>query len=190
LPHSIPVHQRFQFILQSIESQFAERREQLTHRKLSAGCLRIIQIKIDLDIILQHYKPATHRQLVPGCLEVLAALALDLGDMRQQVVDRAILHDQLPGSLGPDSRDPGNVVDRISHQRQHIDDVLRLQSGGLKHIRSGHRQVLVHIEQLDMVAQKLREVLVLRNDSNGQIRILALQPPHDCGDRIVGLDPR
>ena len=67
--------------------------------------------------------------------------------------------------------------------------MLRLDPLDLEDIRGQQAQVLVNVKQLHVIVEKLGEVLVLGDDSDMQIGLLAAQPPHQGGDDIVGLDP-
>ena len=59
---------------------------------------------------------------------------------------------------------------------------------GLEHGRRKNRLVLVDVQQLDAVADELREVLVARDHADPEVRVLCNQPAHQRGDDVVGFD--
>ena len=89
------------------------------------------------------------------------ALVLDLGGVRQQVVERSVGGDQLARALLADAGHALDVVDRVAHQRQDVDDLLRRDAELLLHaLRVVPGAFVARVEDADAVADQLKEILV------------------------------
>ncbi len=112
-------------------------------------------------------------------------LVLDLGGVRQQVLERAVGRDQLARALVADARNALDVVDRVAHQREHVDDLLGSDAELLLHARRVEPGALVAgVEDADAVPDELKEILVHRHDRDrkaGGERLFRQRPDHIVG---------
>ena len=93
-----------------------------------------------LGVELDRHVDPDPRQLtalprVVGVPEQPLAIALvgDLAGVRQQLFERAVLRDQIAGALLADARHAFDVVDRVAHQREDVDHLLRRHAELLLH---------------------------------------------------------
>ena len=106
------------------------------------------------------------------------ALVLDLGGVRDQVLERAVGGDQLARALLADAGHALDVVDRVAHQREHVDDLVRRDAELLLHARGVVPGALVaRVEDADAVADELKEVLVAGDDRRRRSRRRPPSPP-------------
>ena len=123
----------------------------------------------------------------------LAQLALNLVAVGQDVFEGSVLSEELGGGFLADSGDSGNVVDRVAHQSQDIDDLIHplnaplfADLGGPHHfggLASAGR--LVH---LDSVGDKLPKILVRRHHEHLKAGLFGLVG--QGSDHVVGLVTR
>ena len=113
------------------------------------------------------------------------AFVLDFGGVLKQVVERAISGDQLAGALVADAGHALDVVDRVAHQREDVDHLLRrhtkllLDGGGVV-----PGALVARVEHADAVANELKEVLVERDDDRVEAGVDGLQRQRP--DDVVG----
>ena len=150
-------------------------------------------ILLELD---QPAREARHLGLLDQALAQLARLHRRRGG--EHGLEAAVLLDQLGRGLRADPADPGDIVDRVAHQRQHIADQLGRHAELLDHLGNVDPLVLHRVEHVDAAARlavmalgaapdELHQVLVRRDDSDvpaapgGLARI--------GGDEVVRLEP-
>ncbi len=118
--------------------------------------------------------------------QALAHLALDFTLVLEQVVDCRVLVQPLGCGLRADLRHARDVVRGVAHQREVIDDLLRidieldLDAGAIER-RAGHG-----VHQRDAVVHQLGHVLVARRDHDAQP--FARGALGERADHVVGLD--
>ena len=114
---------------------------------------------------------------------------LDVGGALQQRVEGAVRRDQLAGALLADARDPLDVVDRVAHQRQHVDHPAGRDAELLPHSAGVvPRAGVARVEDAHAVADELEEVLVAGDDGHvvpGRAGLFGERP-----DDVVRLEPR
>ena len=105
--------------------------------------------------------------------------------MRDQVVERSVLADQLFRAFLADARHALDVVDGVAHQRHDVDDLVG-PDAELFHDagRVVPRAVVSGIEHADAVAHELEEVLVHRDD--GDVEAIGDGRFDQRADHIVG----
>ncbi len=129
------------------------------------------------------------------CFEdVLAAFALDravLGRLHDRV-EVPVLCQQLGGRLDPDAVHARDVVRRVAHQGQQIDDLIRADPQILHQVVLGDQLVLVqvvHLRRGGAQSEQLLEVLVLGDDPHTQVRVGLGVTRRERRQHIVGLEP-
>jgi hypothetical protein len=106
--------------------------------------------------------------------------------VRDEVLERAVLDDQLARALFADPRYAFDVVDRIAHQREHVDDLLGRHAEFLAHARRVvPRAFVARVEDADAVAHQLEEILVHGDD--GDIKPCGRGLHRQRANHIVGL---
>ena len=101
----------------------------------------------------------------PGA-QVLAHLAGDFGDAADQLVEAAVLLQQLRGRLGPDLLDSWNVVGGVADQRQVVDDLLGVDVELELHALAVEHRVGHGVDERDGAVHQLRHVLVAGGDQH------------------------
>ena len=136
------------------------------------GGLQRVPVELERQVVAQgHQLPGP-----PGRLGVLAQAllllgALDLVDIRQQVVERAELLEERGGEPFADPGDPGDVVDRVAGQRQEVDDLVGPDAPFLLEGRRVDDRVLAEVEDPDVVGEELAGVLVGGADRRRPARV-------------------
>src|SRR5262249_38312293 len=147
----------------------SKRREQL----IADFCRRPPIIE-PADVELDRHISANGQQLAAaaGVVRVgqqrLAVLLLgDFGGVFGQRVQRPVGRDQVPRALLADARYAFDVVDDVAHQRERVHDTigrdaeLLFDAGGVV-----PRTVVTRVEDADLVAYKLEEILVSGHDGH------------------------
>jgi len=152
-----------------------------------------------LEVERERHVPVERRQLA-GEERVLAPggerLAQLAGDERQVLVeslDRAELADELHGRFLPHPVNALDVVDRVTHERQHVGDLPGLDAPPLAHLRlvvqDGLPGAARDGEDAHARADELEEILVTGDDHD-----LEVGPLEGAGDEggedVVGLEAR
>ena len=95
-------------------------------------------------------------------------------------------HQQAGGGLGANARNAGNVVGRVTHQRQIVDDLLRSDAEFLLNALDVHRATGHGVDQGNVAVHQLRHVFVTGRDHHRAAggRAAAGQG----ADHVIGLD--
>ncbi len=120
--------------------------------------------------------------------QVLAHLARDLGRVRQDRVERAVLREPLGRGLRPHLVDAGDVVRAVTDQRQVVDDLLGLDVELRLDAVAVEQRVRHRVDERDALVDELRHVLVAGRDQHllaGRGRARGQR-----ADDVVGLDAR
>gem|GEM_PF-7128087 len=180
-----------QFVEPLLELELAvERNQRLAMRRLGH------QVG---DLHLQRHVELDGRQLIgkEGRVTVLLELgrqrlgaadrqAGDLVEVLVQALEAAVdAIEQATGGLLANTRDPGNVVDLVAHQREEIDDQLRAYAEFGLHALDVVDAAAHGVDQRDMRADQLRHVLVAGGDHHVAAERRAL--PGQGADHVVGL---
>ena len=117
-----------------------------------------------------------------------------LGRVRDQVVERSVLADEFLRAFFADARNALDVVDRVAHQRHHVDHLTRLDAELLEDAgRVVPCALVAGIEHAHAVAHELEEVLVHRDDGDVEPsghRRLDQRPDHVVGLVAIGGENR
>src|SRR3954453_5668903 len=135
------------------------------------GLLRThrLQIEVDRDVYIdrdqlfaaQHHTPIVQQRFA-------LRLALHFFGMIERILHGSEALDQLNRSFVPDSGSAGDVVDRVSAQRHHINYLTGPDAEDLFHFRGIADQIIFGwIQHADAVAHELKHVLVARNNIHG-----------------------
>ncbi len=116
-------------------------------------------------------EPTAQIRLLPGLTEVLAPLSFDLIGVGVEMVQVAVLADQLAGGLLADQRHAGHVVDRIAFQGQTIDDLPGLNSHLLFHHLAVGDFARFDIVGTNVVVEQLQDIFVL--GANQHVNLVA-----------------
>ncbi len=167
-------------------TQFVARVQLLQARGIGRLWLQVIEAQRQIHIAIQRGQLARQRQGLKTAAQVLAHLALDIPGMFDDAVGAVVLRQPLGRGLRPHLRHAGNVVRRITHQRQVVDDLLG------PHVELGLHAVPVQarvrhgIDDGDGGIDQLRHVLVAGRDDD--LVAGRLGAPCQGADDIVGLD--
>ncbi len=101
-----------------------------------ARCVRCLAFQIgraefERHIALYRGQLPRQRQLGERGAQVLAGLALDVGGVRDQIIQRAIFREPLDRGLGPDAGHTRDVVRGVADEREVLDDALRRHAEAL-----------------------------------------------------------
>ena len=108
--------------------------------------------------------------------------------MRDQVFERSVFDDQFTRAFLADARHAFDVVDRVAHQREDIDDLLGRDAEFLAHAgRVIPRTFVPRVEDAEAVVHELEEVLVHRHDRDVESGCSSLG--RQRSDDIVGFEP-
>ena len=118
--------------------------------------------------------------------QVLARLALDLGGCGDHAVQGAVFLDPFGRRLGADLVHAGDVVHRIPHQREVVDDAVgRHAELGLDAFNV-QRFIAHGVDEPHVLVHQLRQVLVAGGDQHAVAR--GAGPLGQGADRVVRLD--
>ena len=121
--------------------------------------------------------------------EILAPLrAGDVIGMREQMVERAMGLEQFGGNLRADAGHSRHVVDRIAHERQKVDDLIRPDAPVDQQFLRTEEGVVPQVQQPHVVAQQLPRVFVGRGDDAVTTRRDGADG--NGGKEVVGLEAR
>ena len=150
-----------------------------------------VQVHVHRHVQVDGREALGQERLFRVLLDPFALLALEVARVRDQLLDRPEPRQELLRGLVADARDAGDVVDRVSHQCQHVDHLRHVgDAPALSHLgRSQDRRRAAGraadpIER-GAVGDELRQVLV----GGHQPRVEAgrLRPRGDGADDVVGL---
>ena len=115
-------------------------------------------------------------------------LVRDFGGMREKSVEVSVGRDQVPRTLLADPRHALDVVDRVAHQRQDVDDLARRNAELLLHaLGVVPRPVVARVVDLHSVVDELEEVLVAGHDRDLEAGGDGLR--RQRSDHVVGFEP-
>jgi hypothetical protein len=145
-------------------------------------------VVLQIAVLLDRQQHAGARQPLQRAPQVLAHRALDLAGAGDQLVQRAVLLQQLDGGLGADLVHPRHVVHRIAHQRLVVHHQRRRHAEFGRH--AGHVALaVVHgVDHGDGLVHQLAQVLVAGGD-HGVDAALARHAGQRA-DHVVGLHAR
>ena len=139
--------------------------EEVTELVLVGGVHRqVVDSNVETDVAVDRRKLPGQRQLVHGRTQVVADLALHLPGVGDDLVQRAELGEPLGRGLRTHLRHARNVVHRVAHQGQVVDDLFGSHAVLGDHavpVESGLRH---RVDQGDVVGHKLGHVLVPRGN--------------------------
>ena len=146
-----------------------------------------------LGIELHRHVDPDARQLpalprIVGMLDQAFAVSLvgHLGGMGEQLFERAVARDELARALLADAGHPLDVVDRVAHQREHVDDLRRQYPELLFHaLGVVPRAFVPGVVDRDAVVHQLKEVLVAGDDRHLEAGRHGLR--RQRADHVVGL---
>jgi hypothetical protein len=149
-----------------------QRAEAEPREQLEAALLRRAAVPHRLGIELDRAVDVDAREgtaLTRVCGVILQPFALalvrDLGGVRQQGLEVAVLRDQFARPLLADARNAFDVVDGVAHQGEHVDDLPGRHAELLVHRRGVEPGPLfLRVVDLDAVVHQLKEILVSRDD--------------------------
>ena len=151
--------------------------------------------KVLVKVDVQHdggQLPTQKRQFAVG-LHLFFHLPFELVNVLVKAFHGAVRLQELDGGFFPDARHTGNVVRRIAHQPQQIDDLLGVfQAVALTHLlRTPHARGVAASagpKHPNLVRHELREVLVGRHHEN--VEPFLFCPLGEAPNQVVGLESR
>ena len=151
------------------------------------GDLERVEIKLDRRVAGDGRQHFAHQDLVAVLLQALAiSLALDFGGVLDGAFDTAVGLDQIARSFVTDTGGAGDIVDRISLEREQVDDLLRRDALHFLDLVGVVEQVALHgVEHVDVVADELRQILVARD--NVDVDVAAGGLLGEGTDDVIGL---
>ncbi len=148
----------------------------------------IIQGEIQRCVFVQQHQPPGQADLFCVLNQGLAALGLfDLFSAGEQSFKIAIFVDQQGGSFDPDPRGAGNIIDRISCERLHINNAFGKHAKFFKHAIAVDGFVLHGVQHFDAVPDQLHHVFVRTDDRHPSTGISGLAGQRR--DDVVRLEP-
>ena len=152
-------------------------------RTRSAGCM------LELEVAAHRRELLRHARLLGVLLDVPATRRRQLVGVRDHLLERAVLRDQLSGGLVADARDAGDVVARVALEADEVGDLIRpdpvprLDSLGRVHVHV--RDAARRHHQRDVVGDELERVAVGRDDRRLDARFV--RAGRERRDHVVGL---
>ena len=143
----------------------------------------------EVEVVDEPVQPPVAQHVVEVQAQVLAGLALDLVDVGDDALEVAVLGQPLGGGLGPDPRDPRQVVAGLADERGEVAVALRrhevplLDRGGIHPPHLGDPPD--GVEQGDLVGDELEGVAVAGADDH--LVPVGDRLPGQGGDDVVGL---
>jgi hypothetical protein len=138
------------------------------------------------EVAADGHQASRQRQEVEGAAQILPDHATDVGGGGDHPVERTVLREPLDGRLGADLVDAGNVVDGVADQRQVIDDTLRRHAELAEHAGFVEHLVAHRVDQADVRADQLREILV--TGRHHHLHALRRRLRRQRTDHVVRLD--
>ena len=152
---------------------------------------KAVQIEFHRYVDVDGRQALGQQRLLPVLLDPFALLALQAADAGYQRFDRAEPRQQFLRGLVADAGHAGDVVDRIAHQRQHVDHLSDLgYAPALAHFgrpvdrRRAARRAAQPVQR-GAVGDQLRQILVRRHQHRAEAGRLG--PRGDGADHVVGL---
>ncbi len=119
-------------------------------------------------------------------LQRFALLGLELAGAREQVVEAAVLRDEIDRALLADARNARHVVAGVADEREHVGHLIRLDAELLHDAALVEpRAVFARIVDANARPHQLKEVLVDRDD--GDVEAAVAGPEGERADHVVGL---
>ena len=176
------------FLTKPAEAQEVQQRQQA--RGVDRGGVDPAPVVLPghVAVVLQPDQRARQRQLVPTCLDRFAPLGREVGQVLEHAFDGAVLHHELRGRLGSNARYARHVVDRVAHEREHVDHVLGPHALAVEEPLGREFGAGLHVVQHRAGIEELRQVLVLAGDPDRRLGMLAPHPTDERRDDVVGLD--
>ena len=146
----------------------------------------VFPIQIEGQIAPQGDKLAGDAGLLGIDLEVFLELGPRGGvGVGQHLVEGPPLLDEGGGLFRAHEGHPGNIVDRISHQRLEVDDLVGTDSPVGQQVGGGQVLVLADLVDLHAVAQQLPQVFVIADDAH--LHLAGFRLGGEGRQHIVGL---
>ena len=162
-------------------------REQLAQPRLVRRRARqVLRFDVERHVAADGGQLARERQLRQRGAQVLAGLPGNLGRVRHERVERAVLLQPLGRSLGADAGDAGDVVGGVADEREVIDDALRRHAELPDHRVAVVDRVGHGVDEFHRPVHELRQILVAGGDERVQAGGGRLGGERT--DDVVGLD--
>ena len=114
-----------QFLRDAIETQLMDRIKERNCIRTTRINPRGFEREINNHIVLQHHQGLGERQDVALRCNRLASLALYFVKIGKQRVERSKLSNQFGGRLDSNPAHARNIVNRVAHERQHVNHLVR-----------------------------------------------------------------
>ena len=156
--------------------------------------LQKVHIEADWNLLVDSRQPLALLDLFDVVLNLFLQRTLQFVRRSQQILDASELLDEFLSCLLPHSRAARNVIDGISHQSQHVDNLRRrLQSPLLLHFLDAQNlclAVLPNRRSIDfnLFCDELSEVLIRRHHKGIYTLLISLMSQR--ADDIIRLKPR
>ena len=181
--------QRQRAVEQRREPQLAERRRKRV--RVEAAELHRLQVDVDRHVALDGRDDAARQRGVAVLSEVLADLALDLLGMREDLVERAVLLQQLGSGLLADPGHAGDVVARVALEPEVVGHLCRRDAVALEHLgRTVDDDVgdaLLGGHDADVIGHELERVAVAGDEQHADPGFAP--PPRQRAEDVVALPP-
>jgi hypothetical protein len=139
--------------------------ELLSERVLVAGAGgQIVQRHVDRRLEIDGDEPTREPHAVGVVGDALAGLPADRGGVGEHALEVPELLDELGGLLLAHARDARDVVGRVPHQGEEVDDAVGADAPLLADLVGAVVHALHQVEQVDPPVDDLAEVLVAAHD--------------------------
>ena len=158
-------------------------------RAVGRGEDELRHVAVELEVAPHRRQLLRLPRLVGVLGDVLAARRRQLVGVRDHLLERPVLPDQLPGGLVADPRDAGDVVRGVALEPDEVRDLLRpdpvarLDAIGRVHVHVGDPARSHH--QRDVLRDELEGVAVRRDDGRLDARLVGVR--RERGDDVVRL---
>ena len=174
-----------EIILMSVEAEIAKGVDERVERKSRRFETRIREVELEFDIVLERDKGLGKREKCTCGFEVLPPFSLEFVEIGEQVVERAVLGDELRGGFRTDPRHTGHVVHGVAHEREHVDHLRGLDAFALEEFLDRKQLIGVNVKEMNVIVEELREVLVFRHDADGELGGFPLHSLHDGSNHVI-----
>ena len=183
----------FQFVLVAVEAELAEDGEEFFEFQALDG--RGVQGEVDGDVTAEGDELFGEGEAWGGFAEFFAAFAFDFVGVGEEVVEGAVVLEELCRGLFADAVDAGDVVDGVAHEGEHVDDLVGAEAGFFHEAGSVEGQVGVDIEERDVGlsarrgdVEELFEVFVLGDHADFEVGVLGAEAVDEGGEDVVGFE--
>ncbi len=111
---------------------------------------RGVEREVDGDVVAERDELFGEGEAWGGFAELFAAFAFDFVGVGEEVVEGAVVFEELGRGLFADAFDARDVVDGVAHEGEHVDDLVGAEAGFFHEAGGVEGQVGVDVEERDV----------------------------------------